>query len=88
MSRLPIDTQCDDDDEIDLDTIHDEFEGLSNHYQTKESAEIEQSYQSQAIERQLKDNHCDVAVTSKNRPLHAHDHHNQSQNHDMHNQSK
>ena len=41
MSRLPLDTQFDDDDEVDMDTVHDEFEGLTDHYNTKESAEIE-----------------------------------------------
>lgn len=42
MSRLPLDTQFDEDE--DFDTVNDEFEGLTEHFKTRESAEIEQSY--------------------------------------------
>ena len=65
MSRLPLDTQFDDDE--DFDTVNDEFEGLTEHFKTRESAEVEQSYQSQQIERQLKENHCETRVTAKHR---------------------
>ena len=80
MSRIPIDTQNDDDDDY-LDTIHDEFEGmdqegLNNTYQTnqtqqtnQDSANVQQSYNSQQqIEKELKDyNPHNYHVTSKHK---------------------